>query len=348
MKKEDSEKTSLSIYSWPNLWSEKFAPGDIYWEKSSGQKTLVLRAGEPVCGPYLEKLSEKNILLKIDNYQNEEVISGIVSCFHRLQESTLESDRFIIRNEIIEILKRNYWDDCKNSSLLTLVLAGVKSFYHFNKEQEEELQETSIMLYKRSAFMSIFLVILALVHGYLDFKFLSDLYHLGYMFDAGYKHEVISYNLLMASKSEWQTARGGEAYLKSNPGFLKEEIVFLNHPSSGVDEALVFCSDLIKNKELLNLVLKHHERMNGQGMPHGFSSLEMTDLEALVVLVNHIAPYDNLFFKKNDGDQYFKRIFKTMSSELVSKGILGLRQQKIVENVFTNIGDNLQVKKEVA
>jgi hypothetical protein len=75
---------------------------------------------------------------------------------------------------------------------------------------------------------------------------------------------------------------------------------------------------IIENKNLFELIEKHHEKFDGKGFPTGINEHEMSLLESIIVFTAAAIPYEGEEFKQNDGRGYVRKTLSSMSAEMLS------------------------------
>lgn len=344
----------FGVISFDEVLKYRFSPGNLFWLKKTGNPIRIVGAGDVIRPDHINKFRKGIDGFRIDLIVNIQNISQGKIYFSSLKNSVSEEQKILQRYKIIRWLKDIYWDGKRQGSVLDIVNISEQIFYRFDHETGDRLRNTSVELYKRSSVISSLAVAFALGIGYTDFNFLSDIYNLCYLFDFSFDDKTFSFNLNRASQLEMREIGSGIEFLflGDDPG--PEMKSFVNHPEEGVTNALDGCSEFFYNPELLNLIFRHHERFDGNGFPNEINKNEMSDIDQLVVLLNHIVEYKDVVFRKNDGCCYFKNILDMfMTNEKVDKN--SVRLESILVDVFENVtrrnmnvvGDNLSGDDEV-
>ncbi|EPZ51902.1 hypothetical protein M902_1886 [Bacteriovorax sp. BAL6_X] len=153
--------------------------GELYWSRPSGRRLLIGRAGEFVNLELVEKLSQQNDQFFQKIIIDEERVSKVVDHFMDLQKAQLEEVKLRYRNLILVDFYRAL-KDSEKSSTLDFVFICHETFYEFNNENinlEEQFIKTSAITFKKAQVIASSVVYLSLVSGYLDFKFLKEVFN---------------------------------------------------------------------------------------------------------------------------------------------------------------------------
>ncbi len=343
----DSKPVALREISCTELENSIFSPGDIFWVKKSGARIKILGSGDVIDHEYLKKFDGRANGLQANIIADISVVGDAMKLFLSLSHARTENERIERRMELMRWFKNIFWIGSHRGSLLDLVKIGTEVFYKLDVDTSQRLTSASNFLFKRSALVAPMAVFICLGMGYLDFNFLRDLYHLCFLFDFALDRQGLSYNLLKATELERRKSGDGIAclFLGDNPGPELEAFQF--HPRKGMLEAKELCSKHFTDPNLINLIMKHHERVNGKGFPFGINEDEMSDLDTIIIFLNHLISYDELSYSRNDGQQFLKNQLECESGEDAGE-IFGLRLKDIIIQVFDSIPDidDDEVKKE--
>jgi len=299
-------------------------PGDIFWQKKSGPLKIA-HAGDPINPKELEKYLKINQTLKIHWLINEKKVEIACKLIQKIKETNFDHIKAMERQILFDWFTENFYDDKNESTLLELAIIGHREFYKFEEGFTNKCSETSVELFRRCSVLASLNVFFAIAFGYLDYSFLSDVYHITYLFDYSFEREGYSYNLLQASEFERISGQDGRNLLKEG----SELAIFDQHPYSSKSYAEMDFYQIIENKNLFELIEKHHEKFNGKGFPVGISEQEMSLLECIIIFTAAAIPYEGTEFKQNDGRGYIRKSLSAMSSEMLSNSF-----KKQIDDLF--------------
>ena len=107
--------------------------------------------------------------------------------------------------------------------------------------------------------------------------------------------------------------------------------MFFEHPDKSARLVLEDCKKYFHSEEMVSLIEKHHERMDGSGFPEGIYESELSDLETLFISVNQAISF-KLEFVFGDGKKYLKNIIAAMDED--ENEIFSARIRSVFENIF--------------
>lgn len=292
-------KDNSVLLSADELVKYAFAPGHIYYK---GQ-IFIMKAGWPVEKSFLAKFLKKKITVDVELIIHPPYISELNRLFKGLNNSKLQKDRNKSCEKIVNFLAPYIWTGEKEGSFLDLILSVHESFYDLPVDLDHKLKSHSLPLFKRSAYMGSLMVVLGLSCGYVDFSFLKDIYHLAFFLDYGGDQNVMSYHFFESLESmrkgtlEESSGLGKINY--SEEKFKKEALDRIDHIKDSFKEVLV-------NQQVIDLVYCHYEKLNGSGFPGKVNKQELSDIEAIVVLVSENVSYEEVNFESDDMYKHFK------------------------------------------
>ena len=289
-----------------------FAPGDIYWEKSSGKKIRVIKYGCPIEKNFLKKF--KN--LKYNNLVNNGLIKELSTILRSLKLATLMPDKIKARKNLLQFLTRYYRNEGNSSNILDFIIAFKKEFYSLPSRVEEKLLNASHELFKRGLLLGSLRVSYSLLMGHFDYSFLKDVYHSG---------PIVSFFLIKHGISTEELDEV-ENYIKGhyNESFLK----YLKNIDFSLDDDL---KDFYKNPYSKHLITLNFEKVNGKGVPYGIHSEEITDIESIFIFTANSIPLKGLDSKEGDGEKFFKNIEQSVHNDFFH-----LRLKKVIEGLWNN------------
>lgn len=150
------------------------SPGDIYWIKKSGEEVLVSKKGEVPNSLLIKKLVKNEQTLEISNEINVDVILQLEELFESSKKELLVQKKNQFRSKIVEILRAEYAEmERSQFEFDTMVW---KIFSKFTLDEQMELVEIDMDLFRRSLRVTSSLVVTAFLNGYYDENFLEKLF----------------------------------------------------------------------------------------------------------------------------------------------------------------------------
>ena len=321
-----------------------FSPANVFLTYSSGKKTKLIKASGVINEEYLKKFNSSKKRIEIETIANISNVEQFNELFKIYQNAKTEREKIIGRNSILTLFSSIYWKGANGGSLLDLVISCEKSFLKFDMDAIEELRNFGEDFFIRSSLMASLGLVLCMSLGYLDKIFLEDVYHLFFVLDYGLNNNI-SYNITEALKKDRLQVGAGKSFLSSNSNRI-EMSLFNKHPLLGVKKSLNKFAVFFNQKDILNFIKIHHERICGQGFPMGIGQDEMNDLEQVIVFLSHLVPIKEYDFSRTDGQGYLKETCEKLEDR---NNILG----KSIENILLNIFENMPtwdeyIGKEIA
>ena len=294
----------LKEISYERLRNMRFSPGDVFWVKRGGDPVKLISVGSVLDDKVIAKFEERKIPLLINNFCRNENLAQAEGLFEDLKKAESERKKVAARENILNWFKGIYWKGSADGNLIDLIVIGDRCFYDFDEKISKKMRNNCLLLYKRSSLLSILGVILSLTFGHIDYVFLKDFYHIIYLLDFHFYDSNFSIHMQEALNLERGKTGEGLRFLSKHKGEREE---FESHIKKSFDKVFKELKGLFTNKELINLILIHHEKMDGSGIPKKLSEDEMSDLEIIVVLLSHLSPYNDIRYMKNDGKRYLKK-----------------------------------------
>ena len=338
-KKNPSEK--FDVFSIHDMKKSFFACGDIFWQKNSGKLTKILDAGAIIEKSHLDKFKGKTLL--IERVSDVKTIESVVMKFSSFSKALDEQSRIENREKILRWFGGVFWHGNNNASLLDLVKIGEKSFYNFDEKITNELKNTGHTLFIRSSLVASLSSYILLILGYTDPKFLKDIYNLCFIFDYAFDQESFTFTLNKATEAERYAPGDGIVQLIVGEDSGPELDTFMHHIFSGVQKAKLNLSKFFYDEGIFKLILRHHERINGQGFPYEIKEHEMSEIEQVIIFLNNSITYNTLDFKQNDGVGFFKKTIDYFSENQKTYVL----SDKIKYNIKNSL-ENIFVDKETA
>jgi hypothetical protein len=323
---DDSESGQLgSEISFEQLENFCFAPGDITWK---GKLTLC-SAGDVVDHSYLLKFSKTQNSFPCHYRMYSWNVEKFCSFMTDLSESKAHSLRDQTRINFLAWFRMIYWLGKADGSLLDLMEGAHRSFFDLPKELEAEWKEKSLDLYRVYSLQGALMVCFSLALGYVDYKVLKDIYHLPFFFDSGLL-DKLNFNYVAAISEEWQD-KGKPLHLLKNTVEKKEfedhsKKPFVNYPE--VEEKFFHM------KNLLPLIMRHHEKTDGSGFPDGLNWSELSDLEALIVFVSQNYGLESVDFN-NENTCVF--LYGRVDRDVCNDKTLSPRLEAMLVGIFKNL-----------
>jgi hypothetical protein len=237
-----------------------FSPGNIYWDRSEGRRSLISKKGDAINFSLIKKLEEADQLIFIEDSELK-LHQEINELFLRYNQSLLMKDKINYRDQIIALLRYEFIENKKSQFELNLIAWNCFSNFTFDEMDSLSFQDTAIL--NRNLNVASSYVFCAFFIGYYDTDFLKNIFTttLDGLMKLG---ENVS-SLSLKEKLE---------YIRSIPSFGPEQ--------SEIIEQMGESAVAVKTMFL--------ERYDGSGM-RKLNLREMNDLELLLVSLNQLYSY---------------------------------------------------------
>ncbi len=166
-------------FKFSDIKSSPLLRGELYWCRPSGRRLCIGHAGEFANLELAQKLSSQNDQFLQKVIIDEERISKVIDHFQSLENANFEDEKLRFRNLILVDFYRTLKSSQKVSTL-DFVFICHQVFYDLNSDEiniEEDFLATSVVTLKRAQVIASTLVYVALISGYLDFKFLKNVFN---------------------------------------------------------------------------------------------------------------------------------------------------------------------------
>ena len=228
----------------------------------------------------------------MDSYVNLSLMKEMTQFFHDLEKAKDERERYQLREKVMTLFHEHFWNDQGHGHWLDLVYIGLKSFNRCEDEFLNSMMNSSMKLFQKSLLGASLICLLALNHGYLNFKFLQDLFHAVLLMDYKLFQEGLSTHMVAALEAERKVGGEGEKILSKlqNSDRLKNVFEFHQEKVSIGDVKKYF-----HNLEVFKMSHNHHEKFDGSGFPHYYNTHELSDVEDLFIFVHNLLPFEGGF-----------------------------------------------------
>ena len=328
----EDELKSITV---ENLVGHILSPGDVYWIKANKTKVKLINSGQIIDKKFLEKFSDKKNSLQIhykfsSSQKQREVIENL---FFKLKNEQFEMNNV---GYVKRILKGIFPTGATEYSFVDLISIGHKCFYEFDDNATDLLVETDVKLFQRSSILSIYAVILSMMSGYFDYKFLKDIYHICYLFDFSFSQDKMSYYQAEALEKE-RLKGNGRSFLEGKNGEYEE---FIKHPETSYKIVKRKFLKFFSNKQLVNIIKIHHEKIDGSGFPSQNNEEDFIDLERILIFLNESLSYEYSCFEKETGIDYLEKSILNGEGQLY----LSPRIEKIIKESLEYIKEDENIE----
>ncbi|MEI8345954.1 MAG: hypothetical protein WCG27_00695 [Pseudomonadota bacterium] len=332
-------KTEKIPVSFGDMAYSLLATGDIYWVKVNQQLVKIFYAGDYLLPDIIEKFKKGNRVLVIDQIANVGLINSGITEWEKFKKADNDLEIFKHRKSILFWFSQVYWSGEKRGSLLDLAILGQKEFYSFAPEITEKLKKIGLDNLKRSFLYSALAVYIALAMGHTDYRFLKDVYNVCFLLDYAFNDDSISYNISQAMEMERKKGGEGQRYLFQNENPTWEFQAFTEHPERGIQNALEECLTYFSNPDVIQVILRQHERMDGSGFPTQTNESELSDLENIIIALNHLVPYQHLDYQHGDGQSYLRNSLMQAGEGQEEGNFWGERLRGVLGRIFSQLGE---------
>lgn len=274
------------------------SPGNVFWQQKSGAHILLSAKSDFLNLPLIEKLSNANHILLIENQINLQLQHDFVEYFKGHQAEMLIREKLQWRSKLMTLFSEELGSD--EVSQFEVDELAWKVFSRVSYEQARKFLEEDINLFKRSMSVSSSYTLCAFMLGYYSDEFLAKLFTDTFL------------NLMDLNASvPLQT--------------LKMKLEKIRTLESLQVEDKQILEDIYQLTNKRNVVLG--ERYDGSGVRQ-INKREMTDLELVLVALNdHYSYSDNsyksIFYEiKNSLFKCDKKILNVLEKCMETKKII--------------------------
>lgn len=293
----------------------KIAKDHIVHIMSGSRKCFILlRAGEILTQEFIDKYTNKNVeVFKTLPVASEPSIQVYKDLWIKLKNSTSQKQQLQVKDEVLlTFLKENQKDS--EGSILNFVISCFEEFYQLPLDVMMKFQAKSYLMFTRALLMSSFSAISSLAHGISDYDYIKDFFNTTLFLDYGLvEFKDFNYMLSMACESERSKPGSGESYLELHGRSQEEIFVFRDHPNRSV-RALKEFAQYFKNKEVIELIRFHHEKVDGSGFPAGLYYSGLSQTEMLLSFCDNLVPFEEHIFAKEDGHKFVSMYFENLNT----------------------------------
>lgn len=242
-----------------SIQRDLLAPGNISWQKNSGDAVLISKKGDALNLNLLKKLEEANKELVIEDSIDLHAHEELKMIYEKYCDEVLMRDKIIWRDKFIAALRVEFILK-ENVSQFELNHLAWKLFSNFSHQDGIVFIERDSDLFRRHLSVASSYTFCAFLLGYYESKFLSNLFTktLQSLMDLGASARVLS----LKEKLE---------YLRLQESFSSEDFAYVQ---------------TIANEEILSTTVMF-EKYDGSG-PRNLNSREMTDLEVVFVAISRM------------------------------------------------------------
>lgn len=320
--------SSLLDISISELSSYVFSPGYIFLNSKKGKPILLIRAGDPITQDYLKKFTDKGVeKFKCFFTANKELEAELVEQLSGFEDSLDEHEKVLNCQKVSKWFREYYWTGVKNANVLDLINACYKTFNKLDESIIKNYREKSLNLYLRSQITSSISVILGIISGITDKKFLQDLYHGSFLLDYGVvDNPEISFRLLEAFEEERKKVNAGKEKLATQ----NEKKLFLNHGLLGATKVSEGNTNIF-NYKTSERIIKYHQHGRNSNIESEVSGEWFSDFESVISLVDHLISFTPEALFVNDGKGYFQKQFLKIEESGILLNLPGKRLIKLIK-----------------
>lgn len=249
-------------FSLKNLQHDLLAPGNIFWQKKSGDAVLISKKGDALNLDILKKLSDSNAEITIANEIDLEAGEELKALYEKYSDEVLMRDKIAWREKFIVALRREFIEK-ENATQFELNHLAWRLFSNFERTEGVAFIERDADLFRRHLSVASSYTFCAFLLGYYEPGFLSRLFSktLQSLMDLGVSARVLS---------------------------LKEKLEYLRLQDSFTSEDYEYVKSIASDEILSKTVL--FEKYDGSG-PRKLNSREMSDLDLVFVAIGRMFGY---------------------------------------------------------
>jgi hypothetical protein len=265
--------------------SQKYlCDGDLYLKFPQGHRVHLLKPGLYIDENFKNKYASINAQFELGPVTSAEMVEEYRKLFYELCQEQLEKP---LRKKTQEIICLFLKYSSNNSHFLNFAKACFDEFCVLKKNDLERMNETDVLLFKKSLYSAAFSVIIGLSNDYFSYNMLKDFYNVSLALDIGLCNPDYSYFVAQAVNYENRFPGKGGQWLLDNKATKKEIDIFLHHPMKSY-EFFQENRNLLNFVELMEIILYQHELNDGRGFPRGVWKAQVSSWEAIVLLASSL------------------------------------------------------------
>ena len=232
-----------------------FSPGNIYWDRSGGKRSLITKKGDAINYALINKLDEADHLIFIEDSEIK-LHREMHDLFLQYNSALLMKDKINFREQIIALLREEFIEHKKSQDEFNLL--AWKLFSLFTQDETDNLTFQDHALLHRHLSVASSYVFCAFFLGYYETKFLKNLF-------TNTLRDLMKLGDNVASLS------------------LKERLEFLRIQNTFNDDTKELVAQMAESSTAASTMFL--ERYDGSGI-RKLNFREMSDLEILLVSLN--------------------------------------------------------------
>lgn len=297
-------------------------------QNSSAHPILLKRPLDIVDAEFVNKYKTRNVTeLMLYPVTNQENIKYIKDFWQRYRSENDEGKILVLREEFLEWFFKICWEGQSSGSLVDFAIAFFQELSLFEPQDIFRFYNCDVNEFKKNMLQSALHVIFSLALGYVDYKFLSDVYHVSWLFDYGFLNENFTFDLAKAKREENASLNQGYFYLSREGLSLEELDAFVAHPLKGAEMASRDFKKIFHYIETLNLIESHHGNFRYRNVfgPSVFS--EFYDWELIGVLCDKMCGQlsdAGFSFKHGDASLFLRKEFQKINAQNWGDGIFAI------------------------
>ena len=250
-----------------DIQNSLFSPGNIYWDRSGGKRSLITKKGDAINYALIKKLEAADYLIFIEDSEIK-LHREMHDLFLQYNQALLMKEKINFREQIIALIREEFIENKKSQNEFNLL--AWKLFSLFTEDETENLTFQDNILLNRHLSVASSYVFCAFFLGYYETRFLK--------------------NLFTNTLRDLMKLGDNVALLS-----LKERLEFLRIQTSFNEETRELVEQMAESSSSTNTLFL--ERYDGSGM-RKMNSREMNDLEILLVSLNQFYSFK---FNEDDG-----------------------------------------------
>lgn len=282
-------------FNYKAIKNEILSPGNIFWKKRSGDLVLITQKGDVINHELIQKLENANHDIVMSDQIDPHQRHHLNTIYEKYCSELLMRDKISWRDQLIELLRVDFV--VNQHSQFEFNQLAWSFFSNFSNEDIHQFVKKDSELFKRNLTIASNYTFTALVLGYYEPKFLSNLFTktLSNLMELGSAINVLS---------------------------LKEKIEYLRMQDSFHEDDYESMKEIANDELLTSTVL--FERYDGSGL-RKINVREMTDLEIIMVALTRkygfeSASCENVFLEiSRDNFKCEPRLLKTLQKLLEKK-----------------------------